>query len=66
MNLRLEQDRVKADKRTKSNNARCIYCRKCLNSGLCLMPWPEFNGDRKKKASSSLYEFDITNINNDK
>ena len=23
-----------------SNNLQCTYCRKCYNSGLCMMPWP--------------------------
>lgn len=48
MDLRLEQDRVKLDKRTKSNNTKCTYCKKCLNSGLCMMPWPKFSDDEKK------------------
>jgi hypothetical protein len=33
---------MKSGGRVKANNARCIYCRKCYNSGLCLMHWPEF------------------------
>ena len=59
MNLRLEQDKVKTDNKVKNNNARCIYCRKCLNSGVCMMTWSDFNHG-KKKAGSKLVELGVS------
>ena len=42
MNSESGQVNIKPGKRVKSNNARCIYCRKCYNTGLCMMRWPGF------------------------
>jgi hypothetical protein len=42
MGVMLEQDKAKTRQKVKSKKSRCIYCRKCYNSGLCLMRWPGF------------------------
>jgi hypothetical protein len=40
MNPEPGPEKAKSGKKPKDKNARCIYCRKCYNSGLCMMPWP--------------------------
>jgi hypothetical protein len=49
MNAKLDRETTKPDK-VKDNNARCIYCRKCYNSGLCMMPWPGLPVSKSKEA----------------
>ncbi|OGO31839.1 MAG: hypothetical protein A2Z29_04420 [Chloroflexi bacterium RBG_16_56_11] len=40
MTSNLDRAKPKPDRRAKTNNAQCTFCRKCYNSGLCMMPWP--------------------------
>jgi len=47
MNSGLAQDKAIVSKKAKSNNDRCKSCRKCYNSGICLMPWPGFGPPEK-------------------
>ena len=42
MNMKLGQDKARTTSKAKSKNARCISCRKCYNTGICLMQWPGF------------------------
>ena len=52
MNTESNRDNTGTNKRLKNKNARCIACRKCYNTGLCLMLWPGFRKptDRDKAA----------------
>jgi hypothetical protein len=44
------QDKTKIGGRSRDAKSRCVYCRKCYNSGLCMMPWPGLPASESKKA----------------
>ena len=46
-------NKVMTTKKVKSNNTRCKFCRKCYNTGLCLMPWPGFDFPGKDVRSKN-------------
>jgi hypothetical protein len=51
MNLKSgKKDLPESASSVKDNKARCIFCRKCYNSGLCMMPWPGFPVSRLKEG----------------
>lgn len=52
MGVVLAQDKANADKSGGNNKARCNFCRKCYNSGLCMMPWPGFPVPGLKRISN--------------
>jgi hypothetical protein len=41
---------IKAESKAKNPKSRCVYCRKCYNSGLCMMPWPGMPASKSKEA----------------
>ena len=42
VDLKSSNSEKHSNKGEKSNNKQCVYCRKCYNSGLCMIPWPGF------------------------
>ncbi len=49
MDTELGKDEAGSDRNVRDKNARCIYCRKCYNSGICMMPWPGFPSSNQKQ-----------------
>ena len=43
------EENTKSASKVKDAKSRCIYCRKCYNSGLCMMPWPGLPATKSKE-----------------
>jgi hypothetical protein len=46
----------KTAKKVKDPKARCVYCRKCYNSGLCMVPWPGLPEVESKKVFNKAFK----------